>query len=109
MVDADIESMPVKQALPVGLIVNELIINAVKHGAADQPISVRMVRDGSEWRLVVSDRGPGLDPSVLKSPDPRLGHRLLHTLTRQIGGTLSVESSSRGTVVTVRFGAWPTH
>jgi two-component system, sensor histidine kinase PdtaS len=103
-VDADIGRMPVNQALPVGLIVNELIINAVKHGGAAQPIGVFLLRDGSGWRLVVSDRGPGMDPAILQSKDPRLGRRLLHTLTRQIGGTLSVESSSRGTSIAVRFG-----
>jgi PAS domain S-box-containing protein len=86
------------QATPCGLIVNELISNAYKHGFADgrsgllrvtlQPLSGA----GSEgqWNLRMEDDGIGLPAEFALEKSPTLGLQLVHDLARQIGGVLVV-------------------
>lgn len=56
-VDADV--------VRVEQVVNNLIFNAVKYSPQEQPIGVRVVRHGKVARLQVTDRGPGIAPSLL--------------------------------------------
>ena len=97
----------VDQAIPAGLILNELISNALKHafpGEASGTILVGgCVRQG-EVELYVQDDGVGLpkkfDPA---KPDGTLGMKIVTILTRQLKGTLSVERGSSGSTFRLRF------
>jgi PAS domain S-box-containing protein len=87
-------------AIPLALIINELVTNAAKHGIADREsgeIRVSLVAKGPNLVLSVADDGPGFDPG---SPGRRSsGLGLVAGLTRQIGGKFEVEpGTSRCTV-----------
>ena len=78
------------RALPVGLVVNELVTNAVKHAfpdGRDGTIMVRFAASGDGWRLTVSDDGIGLAATGGKAG---LGRGLIDSCVAQAGGTLSV-------------------
>jgi two-component sensor histidine kinase len=87
----------------VGLIVNETIINSVKHafGSEGGAISVRLTTGVGvgEARLIISDNGRGIDPSRPQGS----GTRLIASLAAQVGGQVEQESSKVGTTTTLQF------
>lgn len=88
--------LPVDTAIPCGLIVNELITNAVKHAfpdGRDGEIKVRFGRTGNGWRLSVIDDGVGMSSVDRKAG---LGTGLIESFVAQAGGTLTV-TGERGT------------
>ncbi|HXJ02250.1 MAG TPA: histidine kinase dimerization/phosphoacceptor domain -containing protein [Micropepsaceae bacterium] len=91
-------------AVPLALIVNELISNAVTHGRAGRSrvaVNLSLVQENGEWVLSVSDDGPGFE---LKETGKRAsGLGLVSGLARQLGGTLQV-TGSPGVHCVVRFG-----
>ena len=105
---ADIEpaEFSAKTALPIGLIVSELVTNAVKHGSANGACSVRVSlrKEESGWRLNAVDDGPGLKADALQSR-ARSGGRLLFALTRQLKGSIEIDQVSNGASISVRFPA----
>lgn len=91
------------QAIPLGIVVTELITNAVKY-AFPPPvcgtIRVEARRCGeAEVELVVADDGVGMAGEVREGS---LGFGLVETLVRQIGATLAVRSGE-GVAVAIRF------
>ncbi|WP_320170354.1 histidine kinase dimerization/phosphoacceptor domain -containing protein [Maridesulfovibrio sp.] len=84
--------LPIEQALPCGLIVSELITNAISHAFpqeyADKPkqVSVELFLEGDLVIISVADNGVGLANGLERSGS--LGHVLIDTLVSQIGGTL---------------------
>ncbi|GAB3563966.1 hypothetical protein GCM10027578_08630 [Spirosoma luteolum] len=103
-------------AIPIGLILNELLTNAFKYAfqGVDKPallVSLMPPTDGSASPfdrgplvLIVQDNGPGVDPERWRSQPRSFGHRLIVSLSRQLGGTLSVDGS-QGTRVELRIPA----
>jgi PAS domain S-box-containing protein len=91
-------------AVPLALIVNELITNAVRHGKGGRTrvgIKISLVKNDREWTLSVEDDGPGFE---MKEPRRRAsGLGLVSGLARQLGGTLEV-TMPRGARCVVRFG-----
>jgi PAS domain S-box-containing protein len=83
-------------AVPCGLIVNELLSNALKHafpGADSAPgvITVALKRDAAgRLRLSVRDNGVGLPREVDFEAPASLGLQLVHMLARQLGGTVEL-------------------
>jgi PAS domain S-box-containing protein len=93
------EQLPVDRAIPLGLIVNELVTNAVKYAFPGEPkgtIVVTLKRFAEELRLTVADDGQGADP---QRADSGLGGRLVDSFARQLGGHIERVSSSKGTSV----------
>jgi PAS domain S-box-containing protein len=93
------ESLPVDRAIPLGLIVNELVTNAVKYAFPGEPkgtIAVTLKRIAEDLRLTVDDDGKGADP---QRADSGLGARLVDSFARQLGGHVDRVSSSKGTSV----------
>ncbi len=84
--------LPIEQALPCGLIVNELITNAITHAFPessvdeDNNVSVELALDGDIVSMTVADNGIGFDNGLERSGS--LGHVLIDTLTQQIDGTM---------------------
>lgn len=105
-VDASPLQIDTKRAISLGLIVNELLTNAIKYafrpGQAGK-IGVAFSRDSRRASLVVSDDGIGLGGAEPIESSTSLGFSLVRVLVEQIGGTLAVESSG-GTRISVSFG-----
>jgi two-component sensor histidine kinase len=92
-------AMPVDIAIPLGLLVNELITNAAKHGG-DAPIEVSLGRgpDGRTHALSVTDQGPGLPAGAEQAPS--LGMRLVGALAQQLDAQIRFGAADgRGTRV----------
>ena len=101
MLKTDIESelLPADRAIPIGLIVNELVTNAVKYGfpgEAKGTVMVTLKRVPGELRLTVADDGQGLDP---RRADSGLGGRLVDAFAQRLGGQVERKSDGQGTAV----------
>jgi chemotaxis protein methyltransferase CheR len=97
--DIEREPLPTDQAIPIGLIVNELVTNAIKYafpGEAKGTVMVTLKRVPGELRLTVADDGQGLDPRRAGSG---LGSRLVDGFAQQLGGQVERKSDSQGTTV----------
>src|SRR3569623_377706 len=86
------------QSIPCGLILNELISNALKHAFNDgREGTLRITlsgREGGEISLSVADDGPGLPPNFSMSQSNTLGHQVVSTLIRQLGAKLTVQGEN---------------
>lgn len=95
VVDGDEDMVPAASIQPIGLLTNELVTNAAKHGAGK--IEVMFSASVDAGRLIVCDAGTGLksdfDPH---STTAGLGMRVITTLVRQLQGTLSAGPRARG-------------
>jgi two-component sensor histidine kinase/PAS domain-containing protein len=99
--DIESELLRADRAIPLGLIVNELVTNAVKYAfpdAARGTVVVTLKRIPGELRLTVSDDGKGVDP---RRTDSGVGGRLVEAFTRQLGGQIERESGNKGTIVSL--------
>src|SRR5580700_1459214 len=93
------ELLPTERAIPIGLIVNELVTNSVKYGfpgEAKGTIMVTLKRLPGELRLTVADDGQGLDP---RRADSGVGGRLVDAFAEKLGGQVERKSDSQGTAV----------
>ena len=98
----------IEQAIPCGLMVNELLSNCFKHAfpdgrAGEVQVQLQAVADGSELRLRVVDDGVGLPVDFDLNRLTSLGLHLASDLARQIGGVLVPGSAGPGTVFEVVF------
>jgi PAS domain S-box-containing protein len=107
-VQAEEIQLAVDQAIPCGLIFNELITNALKHafaGRASGSIVVRFKRaDDRMLVLSVIDNGIGMAPTPSAHTARTLGLQLIATLTDQLGGHFDIKTED-GTSVVVTFPA----
>ena len=93
------------EAVSLGLIVTELVINALKHGfpgGAEGEILVSYEAQNSGWRLSISDNGSGAQEASGEPPHIGLGTSIVEALAQQLEATVQRTSGARGTTVTVR-------
>jgi two-component sensor histidine kinase len=94
------------QGIALGLLVTELVLNAIKHafkGQTHGTIRISLRADGPDHlRLAVEDDGSGLPPLETRSGATGVGMKLLDGFLRQIEGTLTVEGPP-GTRFVVQF------
>ena len=91
-------------AVPVGLILNELISNCLKHAFVDGRagrIEIT-IEDGASWSISVADDGVGLPPDLDLDHAQSLGLQLVWTLADQLRGAIEVARLPRGTIFTLR-------
>lgn len=104
-VQADEVRLPIHEAIPCGLIVNELVSNALKHGFADGrsgSIWITLQQQGREITIrVANDGAPIADDSALRR-NGSLGLQLVNLFTRQIRGKLEVQRADPVSF-TIRF------
>ena len=97
--DIESELLPTDRAITIGLMVNELVTNAVKYafpGNTTGTVLVTLKRVPGELRLTVADNGQGID---LRRTGSGLGGRLVEGFAQQLGGQLKRESGDKGTIV----------
>ena len=98
------------EAVSIGLIVTELVINAFKHAfASDEAAGLVVVSyEAAEtsWRLTVSDNGIGTPEGQLDSDKPRpgLGTVIVEALAKQLDARVEVTRSRQGTTVSITHG-----
>ena len=94
-------------AVPCGLILNELISNAFKHGFPDSVggeirLTLRHGTDG-KCSLFVEDSGIGIPADLDVNQGKTLGLRLVRSLTHQIRGSFDLEKTDSGTSARLHF------
>jgi len=97
--------LDINTAIPLGLIVNELIINSLKHAFPEGKsgkIDVDFYKKDDTFVLVVSDDGIGFPEDIDYKNTESLGLQLVNTLTDQINGEIELNSSN-GTEFTIKF------
>jgi len=93
---ADALVLSADHAVPLGLLINELVTNATKYAYPNKPgvIAVSARKRGQNLELEVSDHGIGLPEGFLiDAPRKSLGFRLITGFVRQLGGRLVVEKN----------------
>lgn len=104
--DLETAIMAADLALPCGLILNELISNAFKHGfpdgAGEIKLTLRAAPHGA-CSLRVEDNGIGIPADLDLNTNKSLGLRLVRLLTHQIRGSFELVRSSPGTSAHLQF------
>lgn len=94
-------------AMPTGLVVNELMINALKHAFSDREsgtVTLRCITEGEGCKVTISDDGIGLPPGETWPRRGKLGSLIAQSLRENAGADLKVTSSpDMGTTVTIEF------
>ncbi|MGK7870951.1 sensor histidine kinase [Falsiroseomonas sp. E2-1-a20] len=111
-IEAEQHMLSVNRAGAVGLIVNELVTNALKHAFPDDregAIRVTFRSSGPDYLLVVADDGVGMpqkpaDDSRRPAKQGGMGRRLVRALAAQLGGGIETSRAEpSGTVSTIRI------
>jgi PAS domain S-box-containing protein len=94
------------QAVSIGLIVTELVMNALKHAfpaeKKDAAVLVSYKVAGTDWRLTISDNGIGRpDTSASDGIKPGLGTSLVQSLAKQLDAAVDIKSGSEGRAVSI--------
>lgn len=106
-VEAPSFTTSVDHAVPLGLIVSELVTNAVKYAyPSDESgeILVSLAREKAGASLVIQDFGRGLAGAEAEDTGTGLGSRLVRSMVSQVGGEMSV-SSENGARIEIRLPA----
>jgi two-component sensor histidine kinase len=96
IVDADV-------SISLGLIVTELVINALKHAFPDErtgTIEIDYRSSGEDWTLSVADNGVGMRVGK-DAPKAGLGTGIVEALVKNLGGEITMNNADPGTVVTI--------
>ena len=103
-VDADFVETTVERAVPAGLILNELLTNAFKHGhAPGRPaaIQVRVERLEAGFAFVVADGGPAFGDQPARKGS--IGQTLIHALVRQLRAKRTYTRTATGNEIRVEL------
>ncbi|WP_271167319.1 sensor histidine kinase [Hansschlegelia plantiphila] len=105
-VTADRSSIPSANAVSLGLIVTELVINAIKYAFPSPRLDARIlvsyeVQD-TDWKLVVSDNGRGkIETNAPPEPGSGLGSLIIKALAQQLDAQVALTSTDAGTSVAI--------
>ncbi|AZQ58689.1 sensor histidine kinase [Maribacter sp. MJ134] len=94
-------------AIPLGLLINEAVTNALKYGFSDEEegeIYIALKKElNKQYVLNIGDNGVGFPETVNYKNSKSLGLKLIHNLTRQLKGTIQRDSSKKGTNYIIKF------
>jgi two-component sensor histidine kinase len=116
-IDVCTEVMDVDHALPMGLIVNELVTNAFKYaypGVGRPSLRISLEQDSRNMVLTVSDNGVGMDQERWQQGKESFGKQLIGALCKQLRATQEIaaregtvapsgDGAGAGTVITIRI------
>lgn len=94
----------INTAIPLGLIINEIVTNALVHGVAgcDNPrVYLRLLKRDSSYRLEIGDNGSGLKDQDFEGDT--LGLQLILSLVDQINGKMKLNRELKGTHFVIEF------
>lgn len=99
-------SLDLSQAIPLGLIITESIVNAIKYAFIEGQkgtINISLQPEGNDSLLLkISDNGVGIPSFLEKSDHYSLGHDLIQGLTKQLKGSFTIENNN-GVHIMVKF------
>jgi len=94
-------------AIPLGLLINEVITNALKYGIKDNDtgeIHIELVKlNKKDYVLNIGDNGAGFSELISHKNTKSLGLKLINNLARQLKGSINRDSSKNGTNYIVKF------
>jgi PAS domain S-box-containing protein len=97
------------QAVSIGIIVTELVINAIKHAfpgdRTDSVVVVAYDLAAPNWRLSVSDNGIGKPEAELDRTIPGLGTTIIEALAKQLDARTEIVTNAHGRTVSIIHGA----
>ena len=92
-------------AVSVGLIVTELLINAIKYAfpvaRADACVRINFEQDGEDWKLSVADNGVGMRAKPTPPNPGGLGTAIVAALVKQLGAKLTEASTKTGLTISI--------
>jgi two-component sensor histidine kinase len=94
----------ISSAIPMALIVNELITNAYKHAFTNKKegiIEVSLLENNNQVFLTIKDNGQGFDKTII--PKNSIGMDILSGLIDQIEGVCNLTSDEKGTIYKISF------
>ena len=104
-VHADACTIVSRQAVSIGLIVTELVMNALKHAfpgeKSDAAIVVSYKIAETDWKMTISDNGIGRPDPGTDQLKPGLGTSIVQSLAKQLDARVDIESDSHGTAVSI--------
>jgi two-component sensor histidine kinase len=102
-VTVDDSAVEADVSVSLGLIVTELVINALKHAFPHERSGKIMIdyrSSGKNWTLSVRDNGIGM-PVGSEAPKAGLGTGIVEALVKNLGGAIELSDAGPGTVVTI--------
>lgn len=104
-VSGDEGTVPTTMIQPIGLLANELVTNAAKHGAGKVDVIYKV--EAGRRQLSVCDQGKGVPPGFDPAHSGGLGMKVVGVLAKQLGGKLEVLANpdGRGACFRVAFAA----
>lgn len=104
-VDADAGTAVSRNAVSIGLVVTELVMNSLKHAfpgnKPDAAIVVSYRVAETDWKLTVSDNGVGKPDVKAGDTKPGLGTSLVQALAKQLDARVDIASDRHGTAVSM--------
>jgi two-component sensor histidine kinase len=96
--------LDVSQSVPVGLILNEAITNAIKYAFTGNGTIIVSLQpaDAGYLALVIADNGKGFPEGEIPTQRGSMGMMLMHTLAEQLDGNLQIQSRN-GVTITISF------
>jgi len=106
VLDIDSFNLPLSHSIPIGLIFNEAVTNAIKYAFPNHKNGVIHIslktNDNKNYVLIIQDNGIGLPDDFDPYDSPSLGIKLMHGLSDDIKGKFQI-SSENGTKITLEF------
>jgi two-component sensor histidine kinase len=102
LVEADPILLGTDQAMPLALVVNEFVTNALKHGTGDKLVTVKLGRSTNGCRLAVRNEG-ALPPNYDPSRTTGFGMQMVTRIVVQLNGRLEASSMGNETEFAVSF------
>jgi two-component sensor histidine kinase len=96
------------RAVAIGIIVNELVMNAVKYAYTDSagPIHVTLKAEGDDILLAIADDGVGFDDKAGAKSDPRstgMGQRIVSAMANKLEASVTRDPNHAGTRIVLQF------
>ena len=111
-VESDTGTVVSHQAVSIGLIVTELVMNALKHAfpneKKDAAIVVSYKVSDTDWKLTISDNGSGMPGPNASRKKGGLGTSLVKALAKQLDDGVETVSNTHGTAVTITHATFKT-
>lgn len=101
----------INTSIPLGLLINEILTNSLKHGLKEQEkgkiyVSIEKNNEG-KFHLKIGDDGIGFTPKNRFEDSDTLGLQLISSLIEQLGGEIKREEALKGTHYTISFEELP--